>query len=256
MAYNIQGFNFNPTKDFTFNPSNSVEKPVVPQSSYIPKCGQKSEMKEAYHKYAMEYANQFGMTIVYQPKIYNTEVADPLYGEDTISGFHHGREMKAVVNFESYSAGFFPMGFLSKESLTVYIPIRHFEQIWGPTSNGIYPVAGDLFYIPDSVCDRPLRQSPIIWEIGNKFDAVNETVDFLSGHYVWKLECTRYKPSHEKNAPTERFLNDSDTDSDQFGEIGNPSELSQENMNSVDDFAKKEYDMRVGNKNDIFGQYI
>lgn len=257
MSYNIEGFNFNPSKDFAFNPSNSIVKTGIQESSYIPKCGQKSEMKEVYHKYAMEYANQFGMTIRYQPIKYNFNTHNFIYGEDH-SGYHFERRMKAVVDFKQYSAFLTKFGFQSSEQLTIFIPIRHFEEVWGKTDAGTYPLAGDIFTIEDSACDRALHQSPICWIVNDKTDVVNNTVDFLAGHYVWKLECTRFNYSFEPGVTPERFLDEESRDTEEHGRLPggeNPPEMSPK-TDGVDEFTKSNFDSTQTNNTSTYGKYL
>jgi hypothetical protein len=258
VAYDIQGFNFNPVnKEFSFNPVNSVVRQGVQDSAYIPKCGVSSAAKEAYHKYAAEYANQFGMTIRYQPIKYNFNTHNFIYGEDH-SGFNYERRMKAVINFQEYSAFLTKYGFQSSEKMTIYIPIRHFEEIWGKTDVGTYPLAGDIFIIEDSACDRPLRQDPLIWQVNEKFDLMNSTTDFLAGHYVWKLDCTRFNYSYEKGVVPEKYLDNTPSDTEQFGRLEggeNPAELSPKS-DAVDEFTKQNFDSTVTSHTSVYGKYL
>jgi hypothetical protein len=215
-------------------------------------------MKEAYHKYAEEYANQFGMTIRYQPIKYNFNTHDFITGEDPISGFHYFRRLRAVIDFKEYSAFLTKFGFQSNESLTIYIPIRSFEAVWGPTDNGIYPLAGDIFIVEDSSCDRPLRQSPLVFQVSEKSDLMNSTVDFLAGYYVWKLECKRFTYSYEPGAPEERFLDDESGDTNLFGRLEggeNPPDLSIK-TDDVDNYTTKQFDSTKNNNSNVYGKYI
>lgn len=260
MAYNIQGFNFNPSpiKEFSFNPVNSIVRSGIQDSAYIPKCNKSSAAKEAYHKYAMEYANQFGMTIRYQPVRYNFNTHNFIYGEDTTSGYSYARRMKAVINFQEYSAFLSKYGFQSSEKMTIYVPIRHFEEIWGKTDVGTFPLAGDIFTIEDSVCDRALHQSPITWIVNDKTDIVNNTVDFLAGHYIWKLECTRFSYSFEPGVTPEKFLDEESRDTEEHGRLEggeNNIELSPK-TDGVDEFTKANFDNSKSNNASTYGKYL
>jgi len=61
---------------------------------------------------------------------------------------------------------------------------------------------GDVFYINDSACDRPLRQSERLYTVNERSDTVNP-VDFLGGHYVYKLDCRRFDYSGEEGIAPE-----------------------------------------------------
>lgn len=238
-------FTFNPQKPtISFDPT-TLKTVGVTDNVHLPKCGQTSAEREAYHEYVAEYANLFGMTISYWPRIYDTNKAHPLYGEDLISGFHNSRKIKAVVDFKQYSAFLSQHGYMSEEEMTVYIPIREFEKIWGPADNGIVPFEDDLFMVDDSSCDRPLRQTPMVFEVSEKTDHINP-VDFLGGHYVWKLVAKRYKYSYEKNAPEERFLDSANSDDSPFGRQpggDNPPDLSTK-TGDIDEYVRQNFDNR------------
>lgn len=247
-------FTFNPQpKSFSFDPT--VSKTVgVSDSLYIPKCGETSEVREMYHKQVAEYANNFGMTISYWPRQYDGKKANPLYGEDLISGFYNARKIKAVVDFKQYSAFLTKYGYMSDEELTIYIPIREFEKVWGPSYGEIFPTADDLFMVDDSACDRPLGQSPMIFTVSEKDDKINP-VDFLAGHYVWKINAKRYDYSYEKNAPEERFLDQDTSDNSPFGRLAggdNPPDLSDKHE-EIDEFVKKNFDNKKIRS--VYGDY-
>lgn len=252
MTHNT-GFSFSPSKEpFSFDPSK--QENVSDRNLYIPKCGQFSHMKEAYHKQVAEYANNFGMTISYWPKVYQPEKMNIIYGEDTVSGFYNSRKIKAIVDFKQYATFLSKFGYMNDEELTVYIPIREFEKVWGPSKGEIFPTADDIFLVDDSSCDRALGQSPMVFSVTEKDDKVNP-VDFLSGHYVWKLNARRYANSYEKNAPEEKFLDDSSSDNSPFGRLeggDNPPDLSKKYPN-IDELVKKNFDNRLTSK--VYGGY-
>lgn len=240
------GFTFNPLKSTTgFNPQFNINSSETPDNIFLPKCGQTSLAKENYHRYVKEYADRYGMTISYQPVAYDQNTHNPVYGENAVSGQYNARKIKAVVDFKEYSAFLTKFGFQSSETLTVYIPIREFNRVWGtPDVSDVYPLAGDIFTIDDSACDRPLGQSELVWEVIEKTDLHTGTVDFLSGSYVWKCDCKRFINSYEKNIPEEKFLDEASKDTEEFGRLpggDNPARMSPK-ISGVDDFTKSNFD--------------
>ena len=260
MPYQDSNFSFNPVKAATLNPAKNTvggnDSPLsVNQSLYVPTCNSTSLLKEVYHNQVAAYANNYGMPITYFPVKYNYSKANFIYGEDKISGFHVGRVMKAVIDFASYSSFLTKFGMMSDADITITIPIREFSKIWGdPAGEGIYPLAGDVFYINDSACDRPLQQSPMVFEIADKEDKI-KPVDYMGGHYVWKLTAKRADYDYMPNMPEERFLDSEASDSKEHGRMpggDNVPDMSYKAYD-VDDFAKKEYD---NIESSIYGKYL
>lgn len=261
MAYSDPSFSFNPSRSDSFDPSSpkkitNESSPIgVKDSVYVPICSNQNNLvKQTYTRQVNEYNNRVGMPIMYQPVKYKFNTHNFIYGEDPTSGFHYARPMKAVISFSSYASFATKWGIMSDADMIIYIPIAHFEQIWGPTQGEIFPLAGDIFYITDEACDRPLGQTPMIWQVTDKEDRLNP-VDFMGGHYIWKLTCKRFDYSYEPNAPEERFLDDEAGDTKVFGRLAggeNPADLSIKEYD-VDDFAKKEFDNR---KTNVYGEYV
>lgn len=242
MSYDLTGFKFNPTSTFSFAPSLGPRTQGINDNPYMPDCGT-SAVKEGYHDQVEEYANQFGMTITYWPKRYQFSTHNFIYGEDTTSGFYNARKMKAIINFTAYQSMLSKFGYMSIPEINIMIPIRQFEKVWGPSNGKTFPLADDIFLIDNSACDRPLRQTPMVFSVTEKEDKVG-TVDFLGGHYVWKLTAKRFDYSYEPNAPEERFLDQESSDSTPFGRLAggkNPPDLS-DKTDDVDRFTKANFD--------------
>jgi hypothetical protein len=253
VAYNLQGFEFKPEKPtFVFNPSNVITRNT--ENLYFPTC-QNNLAREAHHKQIAEYANAFGMTITYQPVKYDFKKHNFIYGEEH-SGYHYARKMKAVVDFKQYGAFFSKFGFQSNEELTVYIPIREFERIWGDTDlSQMFPLPGDVFLIDQSACDRPLRQTERLFTVTERSDTINP-VDFLGGHYVYKLDCKRFDYSYEENVVPEKSafdLNEILGDSSPVGKVEGPTTEIYVKTDDVDAHAKANFDNK---QSSAYGKYL
>ena len=253
---------FNPVRDVSFNPiGQHSSKPASPfsmtENPFIPSCGdQNSLLKQTHHDLMNSYVNTFGQPIIYQPIKYKSNTHNFLYGDDPTSGFHFARKLKAVINFASFTTFLTKFGIMSDEEMTIFIPIQLFQQVWGaPNMGAIYPLAGDLFLIPDAACDRPLGQTPMVFEVTEKEDK-EAAVDYMGGHYTWKITAKRFQYSYEPNAPKERFSDETPSDTDSFGRMpdgDNPPDLT-ENPNNVDDFAKGEFNIPEENSS-VYGRY-
>jgi hypothetical protein len=196
------------------------------------------------------YVQNYGQKISYWTTGYTTENHNPLYGEDPTAKYRGPREMKAIVDMQSYSTFLTKFGIMSDLDMVIYIPILAFQRIWG----NVFPLAGDLFIVTDSSCDRPMEQTPMVFEVTEKHDSINPT-DFMAGHYVWKISAKRFDNSYEPNAPTEAFIGGPvddieygkiESSIDEIDVVTNPSE-------SADAVAQKDFD----NPNDsIYGKYF
>ena len=120
MAYSDPNFSFNPSKDFSFDPSkkqiNGQDKnPIgVSENPYIQTCNDTSVLsKESYRQQVNEYSKTYGQTISYQPVKYNFNTHNFLYGEDPTSGYRYSRKIKAVVDFSSYTTFITKWGMIS-----------------------------------------------------------------------------------------------------------------------------------------------
>lgn len=265
MAYSASGFSFKPSTNFSFSPNGQYDKngrtndsPIkITDNKYVPSCKNNPYIRDIQHRQVSELTNTAGMTITYLPVKYNSAKANSVYGEDAVSGFHYGRQMKAIINKAGYTVGLNQFGYIGNVDLTIYIPIREFIKVWGPPNDeeGLYPLAGDIFYINEEACDRPLGQSPQIYEVTDKDDS-ESPVDMLMGHYVWKLDCIKSDYTYQPGHPEERFLDSGITDSSPFGRLpggDNPPDLSDRDYD-VDVEAAKDF-KQSKNKNNTYGGY-
>lgn len=261
MGYSDSLFSFSPQRTFSFDPSNSknrtqVESPVpVTQNLYVPDCASQNLVKDTYAKQVQEIANNTGQTISYQPVRYNFNTHSFVYGEDPVSGFHYARKMKAIISFNSYTSFLTKYGMGSEAVIQIFIPFTEFERAWGDIDeSGVFPLAGDLFSIDDSACNRPLRQSKMVFRVTDKHDSIS-VVDFMGGHYVWKIDAERFHYSYEPNAEKENFLDENVSDQNFYGEEkadGTPLS-GKYNEYDVDEKAKENYDNT--DSSGVYGKY-
>ena len=261
MAYAKPDFSFDPQKSSNFDPSgkgiNSSRFPTdVSDNPYVPTCSEQGNLiKDTYRKQVEEYANLFGQTISYQPVRYNFNTHDFLYGEDPISGYHYSRKMKAIIDFSSYTSFLTKFGIMSDADITIYIAIPEFIRVWGPPSN-LFPLMGDIFRIDDEACDRPRGQTPMVFEVTDVEDRINP-VDYMGGHYFWKITAKRFDYSYQPNAPIEAGLNSELSDSKPFGRLEggeNPPDISSDGYD-VDKFAQAEFNLPEEDQS-VYGEYL
>lgn len=261
MAYSETfGFSFAPTRSNPFDPSNPKNTSSQPNpygvdpNPYVPSCSNNATLEKINHgKQYMEIVKNYGQRIAYQPVAYSMNTHNFLYGEDPTSGYHYARYMKAIVDFSSYNTFMTKFGIMSDADIIIYVPIAHFEEVWGTT----LPLAGDIFYIVDSACDRPYRQSPMVFEVTEKHDSINP-VDYMGGHYVWKLTARRYDYSYEPRAAEEHHLGGPE-DSGAAGRLEGgenpPDEYKKDYPQTNDETAKEDFDNSIAGDS-VYGKYL
>lgn len=247
MAYNVP-FVFDPLKKAaTFNSTQSKVTDLgntgIPtnENPYVSRCDDvSSNVKDNYRGMVANYASNFGMTISYWSTGYSLNNQNEIYGEDPTARYRGPRKMKAVIDFQSYTTFLTKFGVMSDLDIVIYIPIQSFREVWGE----VIPLAGDLFLIDDSACDRPLGQSPIVFEITEKHDAINPA-DFMGGHFVWKITAKRYDNSYEPGAPQEKFLG-GPVDSGDYGKVESSIDdtivVEDQSPTTADEEAKEDFD--------------
>lgn len=246
MSYNVP-FELNPRSSFTFDSSKTQVTDMgntgigTGQNPYVPICEDSaSNIKNNYRGMVENYASNFGMEISYWSTGFSMENMNEIYGESPTSRFRGPRKMKAIIDFQSYTTFLTKFGIMSDLDIIIYIPIKSFQSVWGE----VYPLAGDLFRIEDSACDRPLEQSPIVFEVTEKHDSINPA-DFMGGHFVWKLTAKRYDNSYEPGAPQEAFLG-GPVDSGDYGKIESSIDdtniVEDESPTTADEEAKENFD--------------
>jgi predicted nucleotidyltransferase len=257
MAYNVP-FIFDPLKkSASFNSAQTKVTDLgntgipVGQNPYISNCNDTgSNVKDNYRGMVANYASNFGMSISYWSTGYNLNNQNEIYGEDPTARYRGPRKMKAVIDFQSYTTFLTKFGVMSDLDIVIYIPIQSFREVWGE----VVPLAGDLFLIDDSACDRPLGQSPIVFEITEKHDAINPA-DFMGGHFVWRLTAKRYDNSYEPGAPQEKFLG-GPVDSGDYGKIessiDNTIVVEDPSPTTVDEEAKEDFNTP---NDSVYGKY-
>lgn len=256
MSYNVP-FVFNPSNrnpSFFSNDKKSVGETGlgINESPYVPKCNNTTSLiKDNYRGMIKNYAELYGMEISYWSTGFDLDDHNEIYGENPTAKYRGPRQLKAVIDFQSYNTFLTKFGVMSDLDIVIYIPIQEFQKIWGT----VIPLAGDLFEITDSACDRPLGQEPIKFEITEKHDAINPA-DFMGGHFVWKITAKRFDYSYEPNAPMEKGIG-GPVDSGDYGKIESdieePKIIKDLTPQTADKEAKEDFD----SPNDsIYGKYF
>jgi hypothetical protein len=256
MAYDVP-FLFNPKKHSSFDTKDKnadLNSEIgISDNPYVPRCNDNNSLvKDNYRGMVENYAQNYGMTISYWSTGYDPDNDNSLYGENPTAKYRGPRKLKAVIDLQSYTTFLTKFGIMSDLDIIIYIPIRAFQNVWG----SVVPLAGDLFQIDDASCDRPMKQSPMVFEITEKHDTINPA-DFMGGHYIWKITAKRYDNSYEPGAPQEKFLG-GPVDTDFYGKVESsidpePTVIDEHATHNVDADAKEDFD---NPNSSVYGKYF
>lgn len=157
-----------------------------------------------------ELINNYGVEANYYVNGFNLSAMNMLYGEHPTQVYNGPFIIKIYLELEE-SISLSQFGINSDDELTAYIAIKDFTTIFSQsasifTDNGqrIEPKSDDLIEVTALGCDRPGDRGSKIFRITEALDqSVQDGLNPVMGHYVWRLKAKRYETSYETNAPME-----------------------------------------------------
>lgn len=158
-----------------------------------------------------ELINNFGVEVNYYVNGFNYNEMNMLYGEHPLQVYAGPFTLKAFIELEEI-LNLSQYGYNAEDTLTFYITISNFTLVmsqsaafYAANNQRIEPKADDLVEITALGCDRPGNRGAKIFRLTEALDqSVQDGINPLMGHYVWKMTAKRYETSHETNAPQER----------------------------------------------------
>jgi hypothetical protein len=183
---------------------------------YNPRCGGFADPsnfqaeRAIFGSHFQELINNYGIQINYYVNGFNLSAMNLLYGEHSTQEYAGPFVIKSYIELEE-TVSLSQFGMSSDDELTAYISIKDFTNLFSLSSyifdiNGqrIEPKSDDLIEVTAFGCDRPGNRGAKIFRITEALDqSVQDGLNPMMGHYVWRLKATRYEPSHETNAPME-----------------------------------------------------
>jgi hypothetical protein len=207
---------------------------------YNPHCGGFADPSNFQAEQAIvnsqfqELINNYGVELNYYVNGFNINEMNMLYGEHPTQEYSGPFILKSYIELEE-GVSLSQYGMNSEDTLTAYIHIKDFtnkfinylasednkilfNEMGQPltvetialqffTKNGqrIEPKSDDLLEITALGCDRPGDRGPKIFRITEALDqSVQDGLNPMMGHYIWRLRAVRYETSHETNAPQEQ----------------------------------------------------
>lgn len=258
MAYNIT-FTPDKTGKGNFVPEHTSKNPFIGNDSvgsiFVPNCESNQYQTGRLKKYWETFIANYGVQVEFWSHGYDLNKHDFLYGENPLAAFRGPRKMKGYVEVTNESRMLAKFGIMTDNDAVLLIPISEFQRVWGQTA----PKLGDVWRVSQEACDRPEGQTPRVFQISDKVDTLNP-VDFLGGHFVWKLTSKRFDFSYEPNAPEEKEIGGL-SDVPFFGQIfpENKTDETKPYPNPDDNAqtkAKENYDNTKPDHSYPYGNYL
>ena len=147
-------------------------------------------------------------------------------------------------------------GLQSQDELTAYIAISSFYTSMGV---GKEPKSGDVFKLSEYGDDRPGDRDGKLFEITQRYDEDNSTMNPLMGHYVWHIKAKRADYTFEPGLTAEKG-SDQVTDGSFSGRLSgytNPqTDTKVDSTHDVNTESKKIFDYNTtGDDDDVYGDY-
>jgi hypothetical protein len=150
--------------------------------------------------YWREQIDMYGQKILYYRNLYNLNNGDNIYGEMPLNQFEAPKEMIMLFTLTENALVLSKFGYQSDDQVTAYLHISSFYASYPPN---LEPKAGDVFKLVEYGSDRPGERDGKMYEITERCDEDNSSINPLAGHYVWLLKAKRLEFSWE-NLPQER----------------------------------------------------
>jgi hypothetical protein len=157
-----------------------------------------------------EQIYKYGVDVNYYVNGFNLSAMNMLYGEHPLQEYSGPFAIKALIELEE-GVSITQWGMASEDEVTAYIAIQDFAALsalsasaWINNGQRYEPKADDLMEITALGCDRPGNRGAKIFVITEALDqSIQDGINPVMGHYVWKLTAKRYETSMETNAPME-----------------------------------------------------
>jgi hypothetical protein len=159
-----------------------------------------------------ELINNYGVQVNYYVNGFNLSAMNGLYGEHPTQEYSGPFVIKSYLELEE-SVSLTQFGMNSEDELVAYISIKDFTNLFALSSfvfsaNGqrIEPKSDDLMEITALGCNRPGNRGAKIFRITEALDqSVQDGLNPMMGHYVWRLKAKRYEQMLRKNLETTRY---------------------------------------------------
>jgi type II secretory pathway pseudopilin PulG len=148
-----------------------------------------------------EQIDLFGQKVNYWQNPYSTLSADNIYGEDPTRNWPEPKSIIMGIKLDEDNLTINQFGFDAQDYMTATVAISSFYSVFGP---GQEPKSGDIIKLTEYGNDRPGDRDGKLFEVTQRLDSENSTINPLASHYLWFLKLKRFDYSEEVNLPNEK----------------------------------------------------
>jgi len=148
-----------------------------------------------------EIIDLYGQKVEYWQNPYSTLSADNIYGEDPTRYWPQPKTIIMGIKLDEDNLTLNKFGFDAQDYMTAMVHISSFYATFGP---GQEPKSGDILKLTEYGNDRPGDRDGKLFEVTQRLDSENTSINPLAGHYVWLLKLKRFDYSEEVNLPNEK----------------------------------------------------
>jgi len=148
-----------------------------------------------------EIIDLYGQKVAYWQNPYSTLSADNIYGEDPTRNWPQPQYIIMGIKLDEDNLTLNKFGFDAQDYMTAMVHISSFYATFGP---GQEPKSGDVLKLTEYGNDRPGDRDGKLFEVTQRLDSENSSINPLAGHYVWLLKLKRFDYSEEVDLPNEK----------------------------------------------------
>lgn len=206
-----------------------------------------------------EAIQRFGQPVEYYINQYNTLSADNLYAEDATKAYYPPVQIIMYVQLTENSATLRRFGFDPDDEITAYVHLSSFAETFSPllsvyqaNNQDIQPKSGDVFQLKQYGNTRPGNREGKFFEVTTIDDQDISEMNYLGGHYMWRLRARRLDYSFEPGLP--RIRGDDQVYDNAFS--GALSSLSNGTLSALAPAKAYEQDIDETSDNLVYNQKI
>ena len=145
-----------------------------------------------YSAWITEQIDIYGQLVDYHVLGYSLTGHDAIYGEQPGARYDNARQLTMYVELNESSIYLSRFGIQSDDDVTAFIPIVKFQTVVpGYEGHAAEPKAGDVFTLNEYGNDRLNGRGGKSFEITQRVEQENTTINPLMGHYVWLIKAKR-----------------------------------------------------------------
>jgi hypothetical protein len=207
--------------------------------------------RDNYYNWFDEQISIYGQKVEYYVNTYSLTDHDAIYGENPTAQFSTPVEIVMMLELSEDSIMLSQFGLESDDDVTAYITISSFKAAF-PTAEE--PKSGDVFKLSEYGEGRPGERDGKLFEITQRIDQDNTTINPLLGHYAWQIKAKRVDYTFRQGLTAEGG-SDQVHDSSTIG--GLSSSETKKYTDTVDETSKSDvFDYTsFGDNDDVYGDY-